>query len=200
MLPVHFVTCRGICLCLSPALCAATRSTSPPSCDHITNASTVQASMTTSLTMTTCLPLPSQKCRTISSTPFTIPPPSQPEEFIFPCRSPSRVQTLPVTTMPTPALTPSPSSEPQHPTRHHSERSSQNQTCRQQKLLIQGNLTGRLEFEPPRRCKGSTRVGLGNGPDASSVCAVVSPGMENGHLTLRRYSLSSPCSLFLYIT
>jgi hypothetical protein len=68
------------------------------------------------------------------------------------------------------------------------------------KLLIQGNLTGRSEFKPPGRCNEGRHIGLGNGPDASSARAVASPGMENGHLTLRRYSLSAPCSLFFYFT
>jgi hypothetical protein len=154
--------------------------------------------MMTSLMTITCLPLPSQKCQTITSTPFTIPPPSQPEEFIFPHHSPSCIQMLPTMTTPTPAPTPSPSSEPQHPTHHHSKHSSQNQTCCQQKLRIQGNLTGRSEFEPSRRCKGSTCIGLRNRPDALSACTVVSPRMENGHLTFHRYSPSACCSLFFY--
>jgi hypothetical protein len=56
------------------------------------------------------------------------------------------------------------------------------------------------EFGLTRTCKGWTRAGLGNGPDASSARAAASPGMENGRLTLRRYSLSAPCSLFFYFT
>jgi len=34
-------------------------------------------------------------------------------------------------------------------------------------------------------CNEGRCVGLGNGPDTSSVHAVASPGMENGHLALR---------------
>ena len=75
--------------------------------------------------------------------------------------------------------------------------SHKDSTCRPQKLLFKVSDWGRSEFKPPERCKGSTHVGLGNGPDTSSACTMAFSRIENRYFTFCRYSLSAPCSLFI---
>ena len=84
------------------------------------------------------------------------------------CATPSRVlkaseETLPTATTSTPAATPSRFAQHQRPTSQRFERSRKDSTCRPQKLLFKVSDRGRSEFEPPGRCKGGTRVGLGMG-------------------------------------
>ena len=156
---------------LSPTPCATTQSAAPLLYGQIVNVSASRASRTT----------------TVTSAP---PPPASSK--LPKRRHPKRSRQRP---------------HPFHPLSHST---SSTQVCTSSaatkitpadgKTAHSRHLTGRSEFKPPRRCKGWTRAGLGNGPDALSARAAASPGMENGHLTLRRYSLSAPCSLFFYFT